>query len=176
MGEIKSTLDLVMERTRHLSMSDDEKARQRKDEYTRRLKGLVQQFADGALAVVPFRERVCEIESEHHVSDRQLLLKSIVEHIDPDGDASRWTDLLTDFEPGSHDALDTALKDYRVARAELVKVGERRQLDHLARHHQIEGSAVVANPSADASVQKGLAALRSQLRERILQAIGAASG
>jgi len=49
MGEIKSTLDLVMEKTRHLTLSPEEKDAQTKVEVHKRLKGLVQKYQDNLL-------------------------------------------------------------------------------------------------------------------------------
>ncbi|MBW2432576.1 MAG: hypothetical protein JRF36_03165, partial [Deltaproteobacteria bacterium] len=46
MGEIKSTLDLVMEKTRNLNLSDEEKQDQKNKEIESRLNGLLQKFED----------------------------------------------------------------------------------------------------------------------------------
>ena len=44
MAEIKSTLDLVMEKTRNLTLSSEEKQAQKQIEIGNRIKGLVQKF------------------------------------------------------------------------------------------------------------------------------------
>ena len=49
MGEIKSTLDLVMERTKNLSLSDEEKQAQKQKEVESRIRGLLQKYLDGWL-------------------------------------------------------------------------------------------------------------------------------
>ena len=49
MGEIKSTLDLVMEKTRHLTLSQKEKEEQKQIEVNKRLKGLLQKYQDNLL-------------------------------------------------------------------------------------------------------------------------------
>ena len=49
MGEIKSTLDLVMEKTRHLTLSQEEKEEQKHIEVDKRLKGLLQKYQDNLL-------------------------------------------------------------------------------------------------------------------------------
>ena len=46
MGEIKSTLDLVMDKTRHLTLSDEEKQEQKEKEFRKKLKGPAQKFQD----------------------------------------------------------------------------------------------------------------------------------
>jgi len=51
MGEIKSTLDLVMEKTKHLSLSDEEKQNQKKIESQKRINGLLQKYQDQVLSM-----------------------------------------------------------------------------------------------------------------------------
>ena len=48
-AEIKSTLDLVMEKTRNLTLSSEEKQAQKQIDVENRIKGLVQKFEDGLL-------------------------------------------------------------------------------------------------------------------------------
>jgi len=49
MAEIKSTLDLVMEKTRHLTLSDEEKQEQKEKEFNKKLKGPAQKIQDQAI-------------------------------------------------------------------------------------------------------------------------------
>ena len=44
MGEIKSTLDLVMEKTRNLTLSSEEKAEQKYDEIYKQVKGFLLKY------------------------------------------------------------------------------------------------------------------------------------
>lgn len=46
MAEIKSTLDLVLERTKHLSQSSEEKQAQKQKDIANRLNGLLQKYQD----------------------------------------------------------------------------------------------------------------------------------
>ena len=49
MGEIKSTLDLVLEKTKNLTLSSEEKAEQKQKEIENRIKGMMQKYQDGVL-------------------------------------------------------------------------------------------------------------------------------
>ena len=49
MAEIKSTLDLVMEKTKNLSLSSEERQAQKNQEIESRIRGLLQKFKDRAL-------------------------------------------------------------------------------------------------------------------------------
>lgn len=167
MGEIKSTLDLVMERTRHLSMSADEKARQRRTDFSRRLQGVLQQYADGALTTAQLQSRVSDLQAELGMSGRETLLAAVIERIDPDADVRCWLDLLAELAPPVHAALENMLHEYRTARSAIQHDAERLQLDHLARAHGIHGSAVLPNPLKDAGLQERLGVMREQLRSKI---------
>ena len=46
MGEIKSTLDLVLEKTRHLSQSSGEKQAQTQKDTDNRINGMLQKYLD----------------------------------------------------------------------------------------------------------------------------------
>ncbi len=67
MAEIKSTLDLVMEKTKHLKMSDSERKALDVEETLKKVPGLVQKYMDGALKDRDFRNGVveyCKVDSE----------------------------------------------------------------------------------------------------------------
>ena len=62
MAEIKSTLDLVMEKTKNLSLSDEERQGQKNKEIESRICGLLQKFNDQAL-------NIDNLRSEFHPPD-----------------------------------------------------------------------------------------------------------
>ena len=55
MAEIKSTLDLVMEKTKNLSLSSEERQAQKSKEIESRIRGLLQKFKDQALSADKFK-------------------------------------------------------------------------------------------------------------------------
>ena len=176
MGEIKSTLDLVMERTRHLSLSDEEKQRQQAEAFEKRLQGLLQQYADGALSIEQLRERFVTLETELKTTDRQILRAAVVKRIDPDRDNARWLDLLAQETPALCEPLQVGLGTYREKRADLLAVGAQDQREDLARRHGIMGTAVVPNPRQDPVCQERLVALRKETQigfEALLDQISA---
>ena len=58
MGEIKSTLDLVMEKTRHLSFSKAEREDQRKAELKSVLFGIVQKYQDEIFSMAAVKKEM----------------------------------------------------------------------------------------------------------------------
>ena len=162
MGEIKSTLDLVMERTRHLSFSDEERTRQQKDAFDKRLQGLLQQVADGALTVDVVIDRIAALQAELNVNGRQPVAAGIVGRIDPDRDNRTWLDLLALLDPAVCAPLENVLADYRKNRSALLRSGEERLRDRLARDHGISGSAVIPNPLKEPACRQDLVDLKQR--------------
>ena len=167
MGEIKSTLDLVMERTRHLSFSDEERKRQRTSEFEKRLQGLLQQYADGVLNLEAFEERTAALQTEMNIEDRQAMIAGVVQRIDPDDDNAPWLALLGRESSVLSEWVQGILDDHRLQQADMLAVETQGQLARLHREHDISGTAVVSNPGADPACRQRLAALKDEARAQL---------
>ena len=164
MGEIKSTLDLVMERTRHLSMSAGERETQKRASFQKRLRGLLGRYEDGALPADGLVQRIAQTEAEENISDRSLVLQEIFDRIDPGHDNRRWLDLLAHLAPEIRAPLENALAAHREQQAALLKRSRQALIERLRNEHAIEGSAVVCNPEADPAYRKRLTALQRETK------------
>jgi hypothetical protein len=167
MGEIKSTMDLVMERTRHLSLSAEEKARQRREDFEKRLQGLLQQYADGAVTADQVADRIAGLQTERNITDRQLPVRAVFKRIDPDQDNRCWLALLARLAPSVQEPLQEVLAVYNRQRTDLLQKSEARMREDLARDHAILGSAVVPNPERDAACREKMTVLQQQTKSRI---------
>lgn len=166
MGEIKSAIELAMERTSHLSLSAEEKAKQRRADFEKMLQGALHHYSDGIFSIDDLRDRIKELQSELKVSDSQLVIKAVLTQIDPDQDNERWLDLLSVLEPASRDFLQKILSDYRDEQSKLLQIAEKQVLEKLVQK-RITGSAVTPNPEKDASYQQSISDLRSRTQKRI---------
>lgn len=167
MGEIKSTLDLVMERTRHMTLSAEEKDRQTKADFDKRLQGLLLQYAEGALSTEALRARIAQLRETFKVIDRRVVVDALFRQIDPDGGNDRWLALVADIAPAAHDALQQALTTYRERRTGLKQQRAHRVLARLEREHHIRGPAVLPNLDTDQGYRQGLDDLRQEARAAI---------
>jgi hypothetical protein len=167
MGEIKSTMDLVMERTRHLSLSDEEKTHQRKEDFQKRLQGLLQRYADGALTVDGLKERIETLQAEVNVDAPTLPATAAAARMDPDRDNRIWLDLLAAFVPEVCGPLEAGLEDYRRQRDDRLREGAARLRDRLRRDHDISGAAVAPNPRKDPDCQAQLDRLWKEAKRRL---------
>lgn len=167
MGEIKSAIELAMERTSNLSLSAEEKARQKKTDLEKLLQGALQQYYDGILSVEGIRDRINELQEELNVAEPQLVKKAVLKRIDPDRDNEHWMTLVAVLAPALRNPLQEILSDYREQRFQLSQATEKRMREELAKRCGITGSAVTPNPDKDAAFRDNLSELRDKAQFRI---------
>lgn len=149
MGEIKSTIDLVMEKTKHLTMTEDEKSNTINDLTRQKLKGLVQNYKDELLTRDKFGKALSLIAAETGLEISPLLLKELLDQITLFEDNSRCFELLQDLCSISAKELKSALtnfqEDYQSAMRDRIKTSK----EEIFRKHGISGSAIVPNLDQD---------------------------
>jgi hypothetical protein len=148
MGEIKSTLDLVMEKTRHLTLSEEEKHAQSRLAEQKRLNGLLQKYEDGLMSLDQLQASMKEMQASAGGA-ADWMRTPILERIDPDLDNVHWLAVLKDFFGFDCSGLIAVLEDYRsdLNAAERRRIGVAR--DALVQTRNIKGSAVLPNLEAD---------------------------
>lgn len=167
MAEIKSTLDLVMERTRHLTMSAEEKAGQEKEEFEKKFKGLLQQYEDNILSADELIEKNAALQAELNRDDDLSAVSVIAHRIQPGMDNAQWLALIKRFAPLAVPQLEEILADNQEKAAALVGKKEQHHLDRFSRDYGIQGSAVAPNFEKDIPLQEALLVLKNETRARI---------
>ncbi|MBT8340299.1 MAG: hypothetical protein HKP58_03185 [Desulfatitalea sp.] len=167
MGEIKSTLDLVMERTRHLSLSEQDKAEQQREAFGKRLQGLLLQYADGVIPVDDMPERIGDLQAKLGQSENQPVVAALFERIDPDQEFRLWILLASKLVPEHRASLEKVLASYQGQKAALLAAARERQQAWLYQQHGIQGSAVVGNPIKAPQCQQQLDDLKKAVRAEL---------
>ncbi len=162
MAEIKSTLELVMERTRHLKLTEEDKREQALAEFKGGLGGLLQKVQDGVLGLDRFRVELGALQGRTLPGETATVIEELAARLGLDGDNGWVLKLLGGACEVNTDELAAVFHDYRQACENLdqTRTGEFRK-DLLARYG-IRGSAVIPNLAADPA----WATERQQLRER----------
>jgi len=170
LAEIKSTLDLVMERTKNLTLSSEEKQAQKDKETANRIKGLVQKLQDGLLAAGQFSEEYGELIKESDLSDDSLLVRDILTRLDPDHDNQVLLETLEECCRLDTAAIRSIISDYHAAadRAAEKRMGHIKE--ELADKHSIAGSAVIPNLEADSQWQQETQEMQRQFEESLRKA------
>ena len=149
MGEIKSTLDLVMEKTKNLSLSAEEKQAQKTQEIESRIRGLLQKFKDRVLKIDNFKAEYQKLQKEFDLSENDHLIKEIFGQIEIGTDNQALFELLAEFKVSDVESLTSIFQEFQKALE--TTAGQRREIlkDQLAKTHLISGSAVVPNLEND---------------------------
>jgi hypothetical protein len=168
MAEIKSTLDLVMEKTRHLTMTDNDKLEQAAAEFKAALNGLIQQYLDRGADTDRFREQLYSLEQSGSFSDRGIVIGEIARRIDPDVDNRLLLDLLQSACEVDVSGIRILLEKCVQAVDREADAAHRRAMEELGKRG-ISGSAVVPNFHAD----KAWGMKRNEIVEQCREALKA---
>ena len=149
MGEIKSTLDLVLEKTKNLTLSPEEKEEQKQKEIENRIKGMMQKYQDGILSKSELITDYEILKKEYQLSHNDSLIIEVTQRIEPDRDNQPLLEVLQECCSIDTAAIETIIANCRKAyiaaaqnRMELLK-------EDLAQQYNITGSAVLPNLEAD---------------------------
>ena len=161
MGEIKSTLDLVLEKTKGLTLSEEEKRQQRRQESNDLLRGLLQKYQDRKLNLEQVRKEFEKLKKSDEGVDGAMRVETF-DRIQPDGDNPPFISLLRDLFHMDVTRLESTLEGYKstIRSAAENRAAEIRK--DLSQIHVIHGSAVVPNLEADGDWADMKAAIRSE--------------
>jgi len=169
MGEIKSTLDLVLEKTRHLSQTSEEKQAQTLKNTENRINGLLQKYLDGLFSIEQLQRDYQKIKAEFNLPDHTALAGKVISRLDPGQDNLVLFEVLDlcchQDSSGLADVINQYQADYQTAaqsRMEALK-------ESLSQKYNISGSAVVPNLETDDSWRQEAQALASAVEEKINQ-------
>ncbi|MBN1849616.1 MAG: hypothetical protein JW932_13640 [Deltaproteobacteria bacterium] len=81
MAEIKSTLDLIMEKTKGMTMTDEEKRAFKEKETTEKVKGLIQRYLDGFMDLERLRMEITAFEDNQREFVRHTIIEDLISMI-----------------------------------------------------------------------------------------------
>jgi hypothetical protein len=172
MGEIKSTLDLVMEKTKNLSLSDEERQGQKNKEIGSRIRGLLNKFQDEAISMDRFNSEYQVIKKEYSLmgTGNKHLIKEICDQIELAKDNQALFELLAELKVPDFEMLSSVLLEFQAVSDTAAR--ERRKIlkDQLAKTHFISGSAVVPNLDNDNEWRKETEEITVEFKAKLNQA------
>lgn len=146
MAEIKSTLDLIMERTKGLELSAAEKAEIRLREATGTVRGWLQKFRDGLLSPDALRSLYTEALNRSP-EVRDVMKAALMDRItldDDGGEAVALCEALLDIPPAPLHELRLSFLNRLKCAEDTAKHSARTRLAERG----ISGDAAVPNPAA----------------------------
>ena len=167
MGEIKSTLDLVMEKTMHLSLSSEEKRELAVQEVENRIRGMLQKYLDGILTPEALKSEYGSIEKDDKPSARHILTEEIVGRLDMLQDNGTLLEVLGELGGFDTDGLNSVVDEYRGNYRKAAGKRSEEIKTILAGECGISGSAVVPNLTADEQWRREEREIRLRFEERL---------
>jgi len=166
MGEIKSTLEIIMEKTKGMTMSEEEEKEFKLREIRGKAGGLIQKFIDGVIDLERYKMEIASLGEGQHEMIPQAIMDESIPRIRPGGDN---TYILRLFEVT--DGMDAA--PIRTLLADFEKMFENKRTeverDMVKKLHAkgVSGSAVIPNPDSDSEWINYLSEKGSELKERL---------
>jgi hypothetical protein len=170
MAEIKSTLDLVLEKTKHLTLSAEEKAEMQLQDALKKISAYVEKILERVLSPEELRQKIEALPQNFRERVRQETVRHLIQALN----LSTETDpLAATLEVLAEPALQKPLAEvircrsaYRQARNEAQQTARHRILAELA-GAGIRGSAVVAKLESDSSWRAEDDKLRHPCEQRL---------
>ena len=166
MAEIKSTLDIIMEKTKDLTMTEGEKEAIRKTEIEGKVRGLLRKFIDGLIKPERIRKEIASLGPEQQLMANEALTKECLGRMEPGGGNEKFLEALEYVTGADTKPLRQILSEFQEK-----KEKERRAREGVIRErlHQagISGTAVIPNISADSEWTRYLSEIRGELKEKL---------
>ena len=167
MAEIKSTLDLVMEKTKNLSLSNEEKQAQKQKETESRIKGLLQKYQDGLLTQNELKTEYENLKKDSELSDDKAMINEIFSRFDYNLDNQLLLEILEECCRIKAAPLKAIINDCRRAHHEAAGVRKAQLKANLAQTYAVSGSAVVANLQADEQWRRTEGEMRLRFEDKL---------
>ena len=166
MGEIKSTLDIIMEKTKGLTMTEEEKQSFQKREVEGKVSGFLLKFLDNLMGLDRLKIEMAGLGEDKQTMAQQILKEECLSRIDPEGDNAPLIQALkyvAGIDTGPlQNALSMFHEDLERQRAKREEAAR-----ETLRQGGISGSAVVPNLNADPEWGNYVLKVKEQLGEKL---------
>jgi hypothetical protein len=155
MGEIKSTMDIIMEKTKGLTMSEEEKAEYWQKELSGKVRGLIQKFLEGGLKLDKFKVEVTALSKNQKDVVKGIILETSIPHIQLGVNNEPVLRILKEtvgVDVGPIKEMEVAFRD----RIEEDRADREKSLGEKLEEKGVSGSAVIPNLKADPDWQQYL--------------------
>jgi len=165
-AEIKSTLDLVLEKTRDLTLTEEEKRNLEREELDKKVQRIVNRYLDNSLPVSRLRKEVEGIDSKEADLPYKLLTRHLVAYFNLDTDNSAIVSALSEVVGLDTTPLTTLQREYQAEKEETKRSFTEEALLSL-KNKGVSGSAVKPNLNRIPEWDQFLKGLSQRYQERL---------
>ena len=171
MGEIRSTLDIIMEKAERVTVTDEEKEAFMKSEVGGKVRGLLQKHLDGIINQERLKKEVEAMAGARYVVATAALKKECLGRIEPGEDNRPFLGVLEHVMALDTMPINKLLLKYQQEQEE--KRGNRESaLKERLKDQGISGTAVLPNLGADPEWTKYLSEVKARFYQRIAAQYG----
>jgi hypothetical protein len=166
MGEIKSTMDIIMEKTKGMTLTEEEKRDIQRKEVTGTVLGLLQKLEDGAMDVSHLRREIDALGGKRHLAE-EILHKEVASRLDPLSDNPQLLEVVQEVlkaDPSPFSQAISGIREMLASEASQREMFLRGEFEKRG----VSGEAVTPNLYADPQWNESLTEKKEQLRERLL--------
>jgi hypothetical protein len=166
MAEIKSTLDIILEKAKKFSATEEEKQGFKRQELEGKIKGLIQKAIDGVLGSERFQVELASLQSKDKVLVDPILKGELVARLEVEGNSEALLKMLKSTAGPTWAAVEEVLAVFE-NKADKQKESRLNALLEELKGKGVSGSAVLPNLDADAEWLRARVEIRRQLQEEI---------
>ena len=175
MAEIRSTLDIIMERTRGMALSQEEKDQLRQDEFAKRAKGLQMRLLEDPANADVVLSSLGAMGDQDRTLLETLVWKTLVQDLPADRQGLKYVPVLRRLAPAKKKApvLDGIEADFKaIAKAQgseekRLVAREKKKLASFG----ISGTAVIPKISDSDAVGLESQRIMGDLKKRLLEGV-----
>jgi hypothetical protein len=166
MGEIRSTMDIIMEKTKGLTMTEEEKEAFRKKETEGKVRGLFQRFLDGFIDAERLKDEIGSLGEERYAVAREPLLRECMGRMEPGADNTILLDALENAAGLDIAPIEKIILDYNQD-LEQQEMDRKQVMQKNLKRLGISGTAVIPNIHADQEWIKDLSEMNKGFRKKV---------
>ena len=166
MGEIRSTMDIIMEKAKGLTMSEEEKEAFRKKETAGKVRGLFQRFLDGFIDAERLKDEIGSFGEERYAVAREALVRKCLDRMEPGADNTILLDALENAAGLDIAPIRKIILDYN-KELEQQKMDRKQVLQKNLEGLGISGTAVTPNIHADQEWSIHLSEMNKGFQEKL---------
>lgn len=168
MGEIRSTYDIIMEKAKDITVTDEEKEEFKRNELRSKIRGLVQKRLDGVVGEEEMSKEISAFGDADVKTAEEILKEECLERIELEEDNERVLGILEALSGMDTASIRQALGDFQEKLSQKRQELEEKLMERI-KQRGIRGSAVRANvraaPEWGSVVQETKEAFNSALQK-----------
>ena len=166
MAEIKSTLDIIMEKAKKFSVTEEEKQGFKRQELEGKIKGLVQKSIDGIWDSERFQVEVAALQAKDKDLVDQVLKEELVTRLELKENSQELLKMLEYVAGSASSGVRKVLADFEKKGEEQKEIRQKTLLESFQKKG-ISGSAVLPNMDTDPEWLRAHSELKRELQEAI---------